>query len=466
MNPDPISPHDRSGTMDFQAFFESSGVGNVLVDARTGCFLTVNGTFCELTGYSRSELAGMSAADLTHPEDRLRDTEGWEESLAHGDGPYTIEKRYLRKDGAEIWVSVISTVIRDERQVPCYATGVIMDVTASRRNVAGVTPRVVERTRAFETLIEAAPVAVIALDRARRVEVWNPQAEHLFGLREEEARGRSLLDLPLKWQSPDLVDALLDQPSNDHAALTVEVPSARVLEVSVWCAPHSSPDGAQDGRVLLVLDETEKKFLEHALLDAGEREQRRIGQELHEGLCQHLLGAAFGAQALFKNLDRTASPSAELAADLARLINESVVQARNLARGINPVEMDSAGLMSALHELAERTRIGEARVELRCDRPVLVKSTATALHVFRIAQDALTTALRHARATRILICLAEDDERVTLQVSDNGRRLEASADAGLIPGIMKYRAQAIRGDLTVETAADEGTTLICTFPNH
>ena len=471
----------RARDRDFRTFFELSGVGNVLADAQTGRFLTVNGTFCEITGYSAAELSNLSSPAITHPDDRGRDDRGWRQSIERGDAHYTIEKRYMRKDGSETWVSVTSTIIRDDIGEPLYTAGVVIDVTARRLAdgaLAGarqeLAQRVAERTaelhqvsEAFETLIAASPVAIIALDGARRVEIWNPEAEHLFGLRRMDARGKRLLDLPLTWSSPDMLDALLDIPGNNHVSLSVRTQDGRSLDASIWSAPYTAHNGAPTGRVLLVLDETEKKFLEHALLQAGEREQRSIGQELHDGVCQQLLGAAFGAQALFRELERAASPSAGRAGELARLINDSVVQARNLARGINPIELDSAGLMSALQELAERTPAG-ARVELRCDKPVLVQSTEVALHVFRIAHEAVTNALRHARASRIQIRLKESDGIVTLRVGDNGVGIDAASvcDAGVGMEIMKYRAQAIHGDLAIETSAGGGTTVTCTFPNN
>jgi PAS domain S-box-containing protein len=415
--------------------------------------------------------------DLTHPEDRERDTTQWQESLQRGDPHFMIEKRYLRRDGSVIWVSVISTIIRDDAGRPVYAAGVIIDVTARHDALTEIADareklerRVVERTAAlhqvsetFATLIDASPAAVIALDSARRVEIWNPEAERLFGLGKEEVTGRRLLDLPLKWSSPDALDALLEMPGSEHANLRLEMSDGRSLEVGVRSAPYIGCAGAEAGRVLLVLDETEKKFLEHALLEAGEREQRRIGHELHDGLCQQLLGAAFGAQALFKELERVSSPHAEQAGNLARLINDSVLHARNLARGINPIEIDPAGLMSALQELAERLPT-TARIELRCDKPVLVRSPEVALHVFRIAHEAITNALRHAQASRVLVRLADG----ILQVSDNGAGSgePGANDAGVGISIMKCRAQAIRGDLAIETIPGGGTTVTCTFPNE
>jgi PAS domain S-box-containing protein len=460
---------------DFRAFFELSGAGNVFADFTTGCFLTVNEAFCQLTGYSAAELAHMSAADLTLPADAALDADGWRESLARGAPHFTIEKRYRRKDGAVIWVEATSTVIRDGHGTPVYVAGVVIDASArhhtleeiggARRALGEANAELHEISKKFSTLIEASPIAIIGLDAGERVEIWNPEAEVLFGLREAEVRGRRLVELPLHWDAPEALQMLLDSTEEARANIAVQPSSERRLELEIWSAPYRGLTDAPRGHVLLLLDETEKNFLEHALLEAGEREQRRIGQELHDHLAQQLLGAAFGAQALFKELERAGSPSASRAGDLARLINTSVLDARNMARGINPIEIDSAGLMSALQELAERSHSG-AQIELRCDPPVLVHSPETSLHVFRIAQEAVNDALHHSHASRILIRLAENAGLATLQVSDNGTGSsdeDDTADIGM--GIMKYRAQAIRGELSIQQTSDGGTNVTCTFAN-
>jgi two-component system sensor kinase FixL len=450
---------ERDRVPDYRAFFECAGTGNVIVDLKTGHFVAMNDAFCGITGYSRDELSEMSASDLTHPDDRLRDMRGWRQALERNEVPYVIEKRYVRRDGGVVSVSVTSTVIRNAAGMALHAAGTVLRMP--EETFSGVVASLGLRGLSGAVL-EASPVAVIALDDSRHVEIWNPEASRLFGLTAAQARGRRLLDLPLKWRSPDALDALLDQPANEQAALEVETPAGHVLELSVWCAPYVRDDGFSDGRVLLVLDESEKKQLERTLFDAGDSEQRRVGQELHEGLCQQLMGATFVAQALYRELERDHSHCAERAESLARLLSDSVMQGRNLARGINPVEIDSAGLMSALHEFADRSRTG-AHVELRCDHPVLVDSAEVALHVFRIAQEAAAIALRQAGATRVLIRLAEVDGSVVLQVSDNGS-CERGAGVGL--GIMKYRAQAIRGELAVEASPGSGTTVTCVFPNN
>ncbi len=477
----------RERERDFRTFFELNGVGNVIAEVATGNFLTVNQTFCDLTGYEAEELRRLSGPMLTHPDDRARDAAGWRASRDRGDPHYTVEKRYVRKDGSALWVSVTSTIIRDESGKALYAAGVVIDVNARHEALveiaearADLERRVAERTAAlseanaqldriskkFATLIDASPAAVIALDHEQRVEIWNPEAAALLGLEEASVLGRPLMDLPIEWNHPAALVALLLNAEPRSANLSVTREDGRIREVGLWSARYPGAESAPHGHVILLLDETEKKFLEHALLDSGEREQRRIGQELHEQLAQQLVGAAFGARALNKELAAADSPSAARAEALVRIINDAVVRTRNMARSINPIEIDSAGLMSALRELAERSP-AHPRVDLICEKEVLVSNAKVALHAFRIAQEALTNALRHGHANHITICLSEKPGEVILSVQDDGRGISSqpARDVGIGIGIMNYRARSIRGNLVIETHPGTGTTVTCIFPN-
>ena len=103
----------RDSEEELRANFELAGIGQAQVDPKTGQFLRVNPRFSEMVGYSPEELRNMTFWDITHPEDRPVNSESWQ-SFVHGDsGEYTIEKRYIRKDGAIIWAQVTATVIRD-----------------------------------------------------------------------------------------------------------------------------------------------------------------------------------------------------------------------------------------------------------------------------------------------------------------------------------------------------------------
>jgi PAS domain S-box-containing protein len=444
----------------------------------------------EIYGWSAEEAVGRTCgellrAELPEPRENLerhaRANGRWEGEIVHyaRDGRAiptlaTWAPHFLEDGSVGAFVEVLCNISR-QRAAEQSRHEALLEIARSTNELER---RVAERTAAlsqansqldrinatFKTLIDASPAAIIALDREERIEIWNPEAQRLFGLAPEETRGQRLFDLPLHWTPQEALESLLQRPAGRQASLRVRT-ADRTLEISMWSAPYAGDGRVRGGHVLVALDETEKKFLEHAFLEAGEREQRRIGEELHDHLCQQLLGAAFGAQALFKELERATSPSAERAEHLAQLINTSVVQARNMARGINPVEIDSAGLMSALQELALRAPNG-VHIELRCDPPVLVHSTELALHVFRIAQEAVLNALRDAHATRILIRLDEHANEVTLQVSDNGEPSPESPDSRIGIGIMKYRALAIGGSLSFEPLAGGGTTVTCTFPNQ
>ena len=218
-------------------------------------------------------------------------------------------------------------------------------------------------------------------------------------------------------------------------------------------ATSGSPEAAKSSAGIL-----------HALLEAAEREQRRIGQELHDHLCQHLLGAAFAAKALAGAMDREQSRLAPQLHDLARLINDAVTQVRDISRGLHPVELDSAGLLSALRELANRAS-HSVSCTFRCGKDVPVNDPATALNAYRIAQEAVACALQTG-AAKILLALTRKGDSICLRITDDGR-IEGplTADSsGTVARTLYYRSQAMGGELTMLFNPGAGTSVTCIFP--
>ena len=212
--------------------------------------------------------------------------------------------------------------------------------------------------------------------------------------------------------------------------------------------------------------EAERKDLEQQILKISEREQRRIGQDLHDGLGQHLAGIELMAQALEQKLN--SKTHAAQAGKIASHVRDAIRQTRALARGLSPVELDSGGLMSALNELA--TNVQEMfRVEcvFRCDAPVLLRENTVATHLFRIAQEAVSNGIKHGRATRLELSLADCGGQLVLTIRDNGRGLpaEQAQNSGMGLRIMHYRAAVIGGSLTVQRGAEGGTTVVCSVPH-
>jgi PAS domain S-box-containing protein len=211
----------------------------------------------------------------------------------------------------------------------------------------------------------------------------------------------------------------------------------------------------------------ERKRLESEILEISEREQRRIGQDLHDGLGQHLRGIAYISHALHERLARQGKPEAADSGRITKLLDEAVEGARSLARGLFPVELEAGGLMKALRAFATAaSRTYRISCRFACPRPVLIHDNPTAIHLYRIAQESVQNAIRHGRATRVVIALSARKGAVKLRITDNGRGFPRTLPEtrGMGLEIMKYRARMIGGSLRHNTSIGRGATLTCVLP--
>jgi signal transduction histidine kinase len=211
----------------------------------------------------------------------------------------------------------------------------------------------------------------------------------------------------------------------------------------------------------------ERERLQKELLEVSEQEQRRIGQDLHDGLCQHLAGTAIAGQVLREKLVRKRLGEAADAEKVVALIEEGVMLSRRSAKGLHPVEMDAEGLMFALDEVAATTsKLFKVDCRFECESPVLIHSAATAEHMFRIVQEAVRNAINHGRSREISIQLNTLDEGQELRVEDDGCGLPSviPAHAGMGLRIMAHRAHMIGATLDVKSRPGGGTSVVCMLP--
>ena len=219
-------------------------------------------------------------------------------------------------------------------------------------------------------------------------------------------------------------------------------------------------------------DVTERKRLEKEILDISDREQRRIGQDLHDGLGQHLAGIELMSQVLEQRLagarSKEASNLATEAGKISHHVREAISQARALARGLSPVVIESEGLMAALQQLADSaSQMFRIRCEFECDPPVLVTDHTVATHLYRIAQEAVSNAVKHGRTKDAQIRLRASGERIVLIIKDRGVGLPERLPSGKGMGlrIMQYRAGIIGGSVVVQRDPEGGTSVICSIQN-
>jgi len=217
----------------------------------------------------------------------------------------------------------------------------------------------------------------------------------------------------------------------------------------------------------LTREMAERQRLEEEILAISEREQRRMGHDLHDGLCQHLTATALAGQVLDERLSAQGLPEAADAARVVGLVEEGINLARSLARGLYPVEMEAEGLMTAFHDLvsniAQSTKV---RCVFECQTPVLIHDDAVAAQLYRIAQEAVRNALQHGRPKRIGVNLSEQHGMVTLAVEDDGAGFPEGGpkSGGLGVRIMAHRAAMIGGHFAIEPAPTGGTIVSCSFP--
>ena len=238
-----------------------------------------------------------------------------------------------------------------------------------------------------------------------------------------------------------------------------------------WIRDRAFPIRDSAGKVIRIVgiaeDVTDRRRLEREILEISDREQARIGQDLHDGLCQQLVSLGFDNHSLEQQLATRALPEAAAVQKMGQVLDDAITEARAVSRGLFPVQLEVDGLSLALQQLAAST-CARTKVTCRmeCPQPVSVSDNAVATHLYRIAQEAVNNAIKHSRASLILIRLKSSENRVELKISDNGIGTSVAPDSsrGMGLHIMNYRAQVIGGALSIEPAPGHGTIVSCSAP--
>jgi PAS domain S-box-containing protein len=298
-----------------------------------------------------------------------------------------------------------------------------------------------------------------AADREYAVEMWRAWVHPDDRLRVQEARDRAIKDRSLY--------------STEYRAIRAD--SGNVVWLSVFGRCYYDAAGAAVRFVGVSFDvtrrkelerEMRRKELERAILEMAERNQRHIGRELHDGVGQELTGLGLMAQTLTQSLP-AGGPERRIAGRLVAGIDHLHQQVRDLARGLLPVEIESEGLWAALDDLAARmtARSGVA-VTFECPKWVRMPDHATSVELYRIAQEAVSNALRHGkpRTVRLTIHAGANDLRLHIADDGTGLRDRPARTTGMGISIMEYRAESINGVFRIEPADEGGTVVTVALP--
>src|SRR5438105_10943444 len=305
-----------------------------------GHIMFANQKFCLMLGYKERELVGKTIFEITHPGDIAESRRLFHRIVKKAE-PYQLEKRYCRKDGSSVWVSVSASPLRDAQGKTQSAVSVVLDISDQKKAQA------------------------ILEDRARGLE----------------------------------------------------------------------------GEILAISD----------------REQRRLGQDLHDSLCQHLTAIAYMARSVALRLKNHRVIEVEHIEKIAELINDGVTEARTIARGLHPVEMEPPGLVTALAVLVRQPH-WPVRCRLEADQEISVQDSTVALHLYQIAREAVINANKHAGAREIIVRMRRSSKGIELSVADDGVGISTdSPGSGMGFHIMQYRARSVGARLEIKPIKPHGT---------
>jgi two-component system sensor kinase FixL len=348
---------------------------------------------------------------------------------------------------------------------------VFVELHRKRRELEQANRSLLEGEQRMRAILETANDAIITIDSSGTILSANPATERIFGYTAAELLGSNIKKLmPAPWHREyDLAIGGRRQGTMPFfAGLHQEFQGLRKdgsvapLEVAV--------SETMAGKVFtgIIRDISRRKQLEREVTEIAAAEQRRIGQELHDGVSQELTGLTMMAAALKDRLTDDAPPTQALAQRLIDGLAEVQKQVRQVSHGLIPVEVDAEGLRAALEDLAERVRqqTGIA-CAFHCPQRAFVKDSLTATHLYHIVQEATNNALRHGRARRVDIRLSVRSESLVVTIRDDGVGFsnDSHRPNGVGIRLMRYRASLIGGILQIKPAEDKGTLVSCTLPD-
>lgn len=320
----------------------------------------------------------------------------------------------------------------------------------------------------YEDLFENANDIVYTHDLSGRLTSVNQAGEALLQRSRNDILSRNIIEFVAEEQQAS-ARQWLDQVVKGAGPSTAEwdfiVPPAQRLRLEISTRPIEQR-GVMVEIEGMARDITERKRLEREILEISNREQRRIGHDLRDGVCQELAGIALMTATLADQLNEKGASEAPQGERISGLLNNVIRQTRGVARGLFPVRLEENGLVSALEELAANAGdVFKIQCQFSSASPPAPIDHDVSIHLYYIAHEAIANACKHGNASQVKITLEPHHDRFALHVRDDGRGfvVHGKAHAGMGIRIMQYRARVIGATLNLRSAPGSGTDVSCLF---
>ena len=462
-----------------------------------------NRRWVEYSGLDFDEADNPGWQTLVHPDDAGGARERWQEVLAKPQD-FECELRLRHRDGEYRWFIARNIPLRDSGGRVTSWVGSATDIDDLKRAETALR----ESDQRFQLLVEGTPdYAMFLLDPGNTITFWSAGAEKVFGWNASEAVGQSgeIIFTPEDrvkgTMEKEITIAMEDGRAPDRRWHLRKDGSRLWVDGVMRRIDHK--DGSLRGFAKIARDATDQRTVEEALVHArdqleqrvlertaefmqtnrelkneisrrqelerdllqiSDRERRRIGEDLHDIVCQELTATALFLKSGSNQANNEAA--AKTLAEAAQVVNRNVTLARDLARGFQAAVIGPGGLLELLRTLCKQANErSDVHCHLKLPRAIRLRDETIAVNLYRIAQEALRNALAHSGATEIVICVERERDMVRLVVEDNGKGFrQRKRTKGLGLHIMRYRANALGGSLEIKTRVGGGTRLVCEVP--
>jgi two-component system CheB/CheR fusion protein len=425
-------------------------------------------------GYSAAEALGMNAHQLI-PKKLRSDVQQIWERLRLGEIVDPWESQTICRDGRVLDVSVSAAALSDDAHRAFAIARVDRDVSEMKqarvqleREVERRTAALLEREERLRAIHDNALNAIITMNSQGIIQSVNRGAGTMFGYAEREMLGKPMTMLMSSPEREDHEDHLriFRESGEEETIGTVREVRARrkdgtplEVELSVTRAPEL------DLFIGILLDISRRKQLEREVVEIAALEQKRIGENLHDDCGQELTALGLLADSLVQDPENQSPEIAKTTRKLEEGIRRVLRQVRGLSRGLALAEVEPSELPGALAELASRlSETTDVQCVFHSDNDIVIDSKALATHLYHVAQEACTNALKHANANTVEVRLRQTQETLILSIRDDGAGIADEVNEGIGLRIMRNRASVIGAKLTIEPAEPHGGTVVtCTL---
>ncbi|HEV8544438.1 MAG TPA: PAS domain S-box protein [Verrucomicrobiae bacterium] len=449
-----------TGGEQFQSILEAIPAPLACVD-QDYTYLFANEAYARWFGRDRDDIVGRTIPEIAGEAAWINLRLCFSKALA-GESQQ-VEELVYGKSGNPVWMAATYTPYLDQNKTLRGAIVLMRDISDRKKAESGLR----KEHELNSLLLTTTAALIVVLDNAGKIVHFNRAFESVTKYPFNEVVGRPFFELFLYPDEAGHVQVLFER-LQDGRSISKHVNFIRTREGTPRLIEWSSSvlfleNGQLEYVIGTGLDITDRQELEQELLAISDLERERIGQELHDGLGQRLTALELFAYALKEEVRQHAPFLIDQCEQMSRELRETARQARTLSHGLAPVFFARDGLKLALEDLAQNTTsMAKIDCSFRCDGQSVAADIKVGMHLYRIAQEAVNNALRHAHPTKITINCSAVEGECELTVHDNGIGFVPNqAASGMGLKLIRHRAELIGATIRIDSSADQGTTVQC-----